>query len=597
MTTLAAGSIHDLPLITTMAAAFFAAWVMGIITQKLKLSPIVGYLIAGILIGPHTPGIQGDIALAPQLAEIGVMLLMFGVGLHFHLKDLLAVKNIAIPGAIGQSLVATLLGGVVALMFGWNFTSGLVLGMAMAVASTVVLVRVLIDNRALETEAGHVSVGWLIVEDVLTVVVLVLIPALGAWAVPDPSAGTQSLWVTLPIALLKLTAFVAILMILGQRFIPWVMVRVARLRSRELFTLTVLVMAITIAAAAYYVFGASMALGAFLAGMVVGRSPVANQAAADALPMRDAFAVLFFTSVGMLFNPWFVIEQPLLLMAGLGIIMIGKPIAALLIVAILGHSGRVALTVAIALAQVGEFSFILSDLAKKEGLLDEAAHNLLVACAIVSITLNPMLFRTIPMLEKWLKRYPAVWKFMNRRAIARGITMNADTEQTLAEGTTPLAVIVGYGPVGRSVDAILREKGMETVVIDSNMDTITQLKSENRFAIYGDAFNIEVLAPALDRATHMVVSLPHSANRSPLIASAKLIKPEIKIYVRAHYVAEREELEQVGADAACYEEAEAAVALSRLVLRGLGDSDETIRGQVARLRTQFNTHLPASPTM
>lgn len=597
MTTLAAGSAHDLPLITTMAAAFFAAWVLGIITQKLKLSPIVGYLLAGITLGPHTPGFRGDPHLAPQLAEIGVMLLMFGVGLHFHLKDLLAVKNIAIPGAIGQSLVATLLGGVVAMLFGWSFVSGLVLGMAMAVASTVVLVRVLTDNRCLESEAGHVAVGWLIVEDVLTVIVLVLIPALGAAVSAEPNAETPSLLVTLPIALAKLAAFVAILMILGQRFIPWIMVRVARLRSRELFTLTTLVMAITIAAAAYYVFGASMALGAFLAGMVVGRSPVSHQAAADALPMRDAFAILFFTSVGMIFDPWFVIEQPMLLLAGLGIILIGKPLAALIIVALIGHSGRTAILVAVALAQVGEFSFILSDLAKREGLLGDDGHNLLVACSIVSITLNPMLFRLIPAIEKQFQRFPAVWRFMNRRSTARMQSMNSDTEQKLSENTTPLAVIVGYGPVGRAVDALLRDKGLETVVIDMNMDTITQLTSENRLGIYGDAFNIEVLAPALERATHMVVSLPHSVNRSPLIASAKLIKPELKIYVRAHYVAEREELEQVGADAACYEEAEAAVALSRLVLRGLGDTDDTIRGQVARLRTQFNTHLPASPTM
>lgn len=594
---LAAGSAHEMTLITTMAAAFFAAWVLGIITQKLKLSPIVGYLLAGIAIGPHTPGFRGDPDLAPQLAEIGVMLLMFGVGLHFHLKDLLAVKNIAIPGAIGQSLVATLLGGLVAMMFGWSFVSGLVLGMAMAVASTVVLVRVLTDNRCLETEAGHVAVGWLIVEDILTVIVLVIIPALGAAIAPEKNTDAPSLWITLPIALAKLAAFVAILMILGRRFIPWVMVKVARLRSRELFTLTTLVMAITIAAAAYYAFGASMALGAFLAGMVVGRSPVSHQAAADAIPMRDAFAILFFASVGMIFNPWFILEQPLLLIAGLAIILIGKPLAALLIVAVIGHSGRTAILVAIALAQVGEFSFILSDLARREGLLSIDGHNLLVACSIVSITLNPMLFRLIPRIEKQLQRYPTLWKFMNRRAAARMQEMNAQTETTLAANDTPLAVIVGYGPVGRTVDAILQERGMETVVIDMNMDTITALKSENRLAIYGDAFNIEVLAPALERATHMVVSLPHSVNRSPLIASAKLINPELKIYVRAHYVAEREELEQVGADAACYEEAEAAVALSRLVLRGLGDTDDTIRGQVARLRTQFNTHLPASPTM
>ncbi len=596
---LAAGN-HELPLITTMAAAFFMAWVLGIITQKLKMSPIVGYLLAGIFIGPYTPGIEADANLAMQLAEIGVMLLMFGVGLHFHLDDLLAVRNIALPGAIGQSLVATLLGAVAAWALGWPITSGLVLGMAMAVASTVVLVRVLSDNKALETDAGHVAVGWLIVEDVLTVVVLVLIPALGA-AVATSQAGAadvevQSLWISLPIALLKLAVFVAILMVGGAKVIPWMMVRIARLRSRELFTLTTLVMAITIAAAAYYIFGASMALGAFLAGMVVGRSPVSHQAAADALPMRDAFAVIFFASVGMLFDPHFLYKQPVLLMAGLSIVLIGKPLAALVIVAVMGYSGRVAITVAIALAQVGEFSFILSNLAKDVGLLNDDGHNLLVACAIVSITINPMLFRQIPRIERWLQKYPKVWKFMNRRAVKRQETMNAHTEARLAEGETPLAVVIGYGPVGRTADQLLRDKGLETVVIDLNMDTVRQITAEGRHAIYGDAFNVEILAPALARATHLVITLPASANRNPLIASAKLINPDLKIFVRAHYVAERKDLELVGADAVCYEEAEAAVALSRLVLADLGESDDSIRGQIVRLRTQFNTVLPAAPT-
>src|SRR5688500_3929746 len=305
--------MHDLPLITTLAAAFTAAWVLGIITQKLKLSPIVGYLLAGIVIGPHTPGFVGDAPLATQLAEVGVILLMFGVGLHFHPGDLLKVRNVAVPGAIGQSLAATLLGVVVAMAFGWPIRSGIVVGMAMAVASTVVLVRVLSDNRMLDTTHGHVAVGWLTVEDILTVIVLVLIPALGVssdaaqaaagHATTAPAAGASGLLVTLAIALLKLAALVAIVLLAGSRVIPWVMVGVARLRSRELFTLTVLVMAIAIAAGSFYAFGASMALGAFLAGMAVGHSPVSQQAAADPLPLRDAVAVLFFTLVGMLLEP------------------------------------------------------------------------------------------------------------------------------------------------------------------------------------------------------------------------------------------------------------------------------------------------------
>ena len=580
---------HDLPLIKLVAAAFTAAWVLGLITQKLKLSPIVGYLLAGVVIGPFTPGFVGDPKLAPQLAEIGVILLMFGVGLHFHLKDLLAVRNVALPGAIGQSLVATLLGVAVAVAFGWPAKSGLVLGMALAVASTVVLMRVLMDNRMLDTPHGHVAVGWLIVEDVLTVIVLVLIPALG---VPASSAGGQqggdrSLPVALLFALLGLAALVAVLLLAGSRVIPWVMVRVARLRSRELFTLTVLVMAIAVAAASYYVFGASMALGAFLAGMVVGQSPVSHQAAADALPLRDAFAVLFFASVGMLFDPHFVVERPLLIAACLAIVLVGKPLAALVLVAVVGYPARTGLVVALALAQIGEFSFILSELGRAEGLLTSDAHNVIVACGLVSITLNPLLFRQLDRLERTLRRWPALWRFMNRGALRREAAINADAAAALEAGSGPVAVILGYGPVGQSADTILRESGLETVVVDLNMDTVQDLKRQGRLAIYGDASNIEVLADALPRATHLVITLPHSANRGPLIAAAKLINPEIKVFVRARYIAERQDLIQAGADAACFEEAEAAVALAKLVMSDRGVDEKTAGREVTRLRQRY----------
>ena len=545
--------VHTFPLINLIAASFTAAWVLGLITQKLKLSPIVGYLLAGIAIGPFTPGFVGDRTLAPQLAEIGVILLMFGVGLHFHLDDLLKVRNVAIPGAIGQSLVATVLGVVVAVAFGWSVNSGLVVGMAMAVASTVVLIRVLTDNRLLDTQHGHVAVGWLIVEDVLTVVVLVLIPALGTsnHAVGSVTHG-GSIWVTLLIAMLKLAALVAVLLLAGSKVIPFIMVKVARLRSRELFTLTVLVMAIAIAAGSSYLFGASMALGAFLAGMVVGQSPVSQQAAADALPLRDAFAVLFFSSVGMLFDPMFIVREPWLMLAGMGIVMIGKPIAAAVIVTIIGYPFRTAMVVALGLAQIGEFSFILSDLGKVHGLVDDDGHNLLVGCALVSITFNPILFRFLTPIENFLKRRPALWKFLNRKAQHREDAINADSGASLEAGTGPLAVVLGYGPVGQTVDEILRGGGLETVVVDLNMDTIQRIKREGRAALFGDAFNAEVMHQALPRATHMVITLPHSANRNPLIATAKLINPDMKIFVRARYLREREELEQVGADVVIY---------------------------------------------
>jgi CPA2 family monovalent cation:H+ antiporter-2 len=579
-------AVGDLSLVTTIAAAFAAACLLGIVARRLKLSPIVGYLIAGIAIGPYTPGFKGNIVYAEQLAEIGVALLMFGVGLHFHLGDLLRVRGVAIPGAVGQSAVATLLGVGVAVAFGWPVKSGVVVGVAMAVASTVVLVRVLTDGRLLDTTHGHVAVGWLIVEDIFTVIVLVLIPAMGTPTGQAAPAGP--LWLTLLIALAKLAVFVAIMLIVGRRVIPWLMVRVAKLRSRELFTLTVLVMGLAVATGSFFVFGASIALGAFLAGMVVGQSPVSHQAAADALPLRDAFAVLFFVSVGMLFRPMFVIEHPLLLLAGLGIVLLGKPLAAMVIVAVLGYPARTALVVALGLAQIGEFSFILSKVGQDAGLLDDLGHNLLVATAIVSLSINPMLFRQLPAIERRLQKFPRLWRFMNRKSLARERAMNAEAGETIERGLDPLAVVVGYGPVGRTVDGLLRGAGLQTVVVDLNLDTVQQIQRDGRLAIYGDAFNIEVIHQALARATHLIIALPHHADgRNPLIAAAKLINPQMKVMVRSRYIAEREDLEQVGADVMVYEEAEAAVALARVVLADRGALPDDIRRETLRIRQEF----------
>jgi CPA2 family monovalent cation:H+ antiporter-2 len=590
---------HSLPLVTTLAAAFAAAWVLGILTQKIGLSPIVGYLLAGVAIGPHTPGFVGDVHLAQQLAELGVILLMFGVGLHFHLKDLLAVRNVAVPGAIGQSLVTTLLAIAFSLAFpSMPLKTGLIVGIAMSVASTVVLIRVLTDNKLLDTTAGHVAVGWLIVEDVFTVIVLVLIPALGT----SLGGGTTTMPATHSIAgglawelikaLLKLSILLVILLYVGSKIIPWIMVQVARLRSRELFTLTVLVMAITVAAASSYFFGASMALGAFLAGMVVGQSPVSQQAAADALPMRDAFAVLFFSSVGMLFDPRFVFQDPILLVVGLVIVLIAKPLAALVMVAIIGYPVRTGLVVALGLAQIGEFSFILSDLGRQHHLMTERGHNLLVACALVSITLNPILFRFLIPLENALKNRPILWRLLNARSLRRQNRINQQIGDEIEKSDQPVAVIVGYGPVGRTVDSLIRKKGLQTIIVDLNLDTVQSLTRENRLALFGDAFNIEVMHQALARATHLVISLPHSANRAPLIAAAKLINPDIKVFVRAHYIAEREELNQAGADHAVYEEAEAAVALARMVMLDQGADRDTVRDETTRIREEFHGDPP-----
>jgi CPA2 family monovalent cation:H+ antiporter-2 len=566
-----------------MAAALVAACVLGVVAQKLRLSPIVGYLLAGVVIGPHTPGFVGDVTLASQLAEVGVVLLMFGVGLHFHLKDLVDVKGIAIPGALLQSSVAALLGCALGVALGWPAVEGLVLGAALSVASTVVLLRALEARQLVGTPAGNVAVGWLIVEDVLTVVVLVLLPALGGHA---SSSGGGGMLYALAAALVKLAGLVLVVFLMGWRLVPWVLLQVARLRSRELFTLTLLAVAATIASVAV-LFGASMALGAFLAGMVVGQSPVSEQAAADALPLRDAFAVLFFVSVGMLFEPAFLIRDPVLLLAALAIVLLGKPLAAVAIVALLGYSTRTALVVALGLAQVGEFSFILGDLARHHGLLSETGHALLIACALVSIAANPLLFGLLDPIEGFLRRRTGVWRLLNAAADRRGRAVNKTVAAAVEGGRQPLAVIVGYGPVGQAVDRALRDVGTETIVIDLNMDTVTSLAAQGRLALFGDASHPRILKQAgVARAGHLVVTLPHSLNRGPLLAAARQLSPGCRIFVRARYLREEDGLRQVGADAACFEELEAAVALSALVLADLGWDGEAIAREAERIRRE-----------
>jgi CPA2 family monovalent cation:H+ antiporter-2 len=581
--------MHDFPLIATIAAGFTAAWVLGLLTQWLRLSPIVGYLLAGVAIGPHTPGFHGDIELAHQLAEVGVILLMFGVGLHFHLEDLIAVKAVAVPGALGQSLVATVVCVAVFAGFGMPVKTGAVIGMAVAVASTVVLMRVLMDADALASPAGHVAVGWLLVEDVLTVIVLVMIPVMGTTAAADAGLMANPV-VAVAVALLKLAALVAVVVVAGSRVVPWALTQVARLRSRELFTLTVMVFSVAIAAGAYTLFGASMALGAFLAGMMVAQSPVSHQAAADALPLRDAFAVLFFVSVGMLFDPAFLWREPLMMAAVLAVILVVKPLIALAIVALLGHSVRTALTVAVGLAQIGEFSFILSDSARKYGLMPEEGHNVLVGGAILSITVNPLLFRSLDRIERWLKARPKLWALLNARAERRVAGANdAVAEQLPAPGAgRRLAVVVGFGPVGRTVDRLLRDSGLDTVVIDLNMDTVSELRQQGQAAVFGDASQAAILESAgIERASHLVITLPHSADRAAIVATARSFNSKLKIFVRAHYLRERGELEHVGATAAIFEEAEAAVALARLVLADTGAGRESIEHAVRDIRTRL----------
>ncbi len=588
--------MHALPLIELIAAAFAMAWVFGLLMQWLKLSPIVGYLLAGIMVGPHTPGFVGDAELAHQLAEVGVILLMFGVGLHFHLKDLMAVKGVAIPGALGQVTVATVAGWLAFSYFGFPVNESVVIGIALSVASTVVLLRVLMDNNILHSTEGHVAVGWLLVEDLLTVMVLVVIPAIGQVAGGNAEHATEAASQVHPaipilLALGKLVFLIVIVMVFGMRIIPWALEKVARLRSRELFTLTVLVFSIAVAAGAYAAFGASMALGAFLAGMMVAQSPVSHQAAADALPLRDAFAVLFFVAVGMVFDPAVLSAEPVLIVVAMVIILLVKPMAALLIVVCLGWSVRTALTVALALAQVGEFSFILSDVARAYGLISSKGNSVLVGAAILSISINPMLFTLVPVIEKWLKSQPILWKLLNLRSDARLKKTNQSVADAVSQPATPeerLAVVIGYGPVGRSVNKLLRDAGMKTVVIDLNMDAINEANRQGQLAIFGDGARDAVLEQAgVERASHLVVTLPQSSNAGTIIHAAKHLNPKIRVLVRARYLQERKHLEEAGASAAVYEEGEAAVALSRLVLSDFGASRDQVEKTVRDLRLRL----------
>ncbi len=396
--------MHGADLIVTLIGGLAAALVFGYITQRLGLSPIVGYLLGGVLVGPHTPGFVADPHLAEQLAEIGVILLMFGVGLQFHVEELLAVKRVAIPGAIAQSVAATALGAVIAHAFGWSWSAGIVFGIALSVASTVVLIRVLTDNDDLHTSTGHIAVGWLVVEDLFTVIVLVLLPALFSDAAGQPDSSstrsTVSLAHTLAFTALKVSTLVVFTLVVGQRVIPWLLDRMAATHSRELFTLAVLVLALGIAVGSAKLFGVSMPLGAFLAGLAVGRSDYAARAASEALPMRDAFAVLFFVSVGMLLDPAGLLAHPGLMAATLAVVVIGKPAVALALVLLMRYPMRVAVAVAIALAQIGEFSFMLATLGRDLGLLTSVATNDIVAVAIISIVLNPLLYRMLVQRER-----------------------------------------------------------------------------------------------------------------------------------------------------------------------------------------------------
>jgi monovalent cation:H+ antiporter-2, CPA2 family len=562
---------HDLDLIFTLTGGLLAALVLGYITQRLKLSPIVGYLLAGVAVGPYTPGFVADGAIAEQLAELGVILLLFGVGLHFHVKDLLAVRRVALPGAIVQIAVATALGVAVTRAAGWSVFAGTVFGLAIAVASTVVLLRVLADHDALHTPAGHVAVGWLLVEDVFTVLVLVILPILVG---VGSSSGFSDLAFSIAIATLKLAALVAFTFVVGNRLIPKLLAYVARTRSRELFTLTVLVLALGIAVGSAKLFGASMALGAFLAGLVVGQSEFSTRAASEALPMRDAFAVLFFVAMGMLFDPSRLMEHAGLTAATLAIILFGKPLAALIVVLLLRYPVRTGVSVAVALAQIGEFSFILAALGRQLGVLPEHAMQALVAASIVSITLNPLLFKLVEPASNWLSRH---------------LSRADEALPKSAERRHPShrAIVIGYGPVGRIVVTLLRENGLEPTVVELNHETVNGLRTAGVSAVYGDASQLEVLEKAGIRASGTLV---FTAPGSPIgvIRAARELNPEIRILARTAYLTEARSLREAGAHSVVAAEAEVALGMTVRVLEELGATADQLDRARDRVRLGLN---------
>ena len=565
--------MHDVDLILTLAGGLSAALVFGAITHRLRLSPIVGYLLAGVVVGPHTPGFEADADLANGMAELGIVLLLFGVGLHFHLRELLEVRGIVLPGALVASAAAMAVGAVVGHWIGWPWPASLVFGGCVAVASTVVLLRVLADHRALHTACGHIAVGWLVVEDLLTVAALVVLPTVFAGGPPT----VEGLAMSLVMAAVKIAALVAVVVFAGSRIIPWILETVSDTGSRELFTLAVLVVALGIAVGAARLFGVSMALGAFLAGMMVGRSEFSLRAASEALPMRDAFAVLFFVSVGMLFDPSTLVRSPLPILGTVAIVMLFKPAVALAVMRFRGVAVTTAIPVAAALAQIGEFSFILGNLGRDLGIVPAAVLEILVATAIVTITLNPLLYR-----------------LAERFAPALGGRARINDDDPRADATKALltpshrAIVVGYGPVGSTVTELLLDNRIDPTVIELNLETVRRLLAFGVRAVYGDAGRPEVLQRAgIDRADNLILTSGSGPVDEEIIRHAKRLNPHVRILARTHSTREVPRLRRAGAEEAFSGEGEVALALTVRILEGLGASPEQIDRERERVEAGF----------
>ncbi|WP_347303521.1 YbaL family putative K(+) efflux transporter [Croceibacterium sp. TMG7-5b_MA50] len=546
--------LHHSPLIATIVAGLVAAFFMGAIAHRLRIAPIAGYLAAGVLVGPFTPGFVADVALANELAELGVILLMFGVGLHFSLRDLLSVRHIAVPGALIQIAVATMLGLALTSWLGWSLAAGLVFGLALSVASTVVLLRAMQARDLLETERGRIAVGWLIVEDLAMVIALVLLPPLAELIDGGGASGGSDIAATIGVTLLKVCGFIAFMLIVGRRIIPLALHWVAHTGSRELFRLAVLAIALGVAFGAASVFDVSFALGAFFAGMILGETQLSRRAAEETLPLRDAFAVLFFVSVGMLFDPSVIAQQPLSLLVTVAIIILGKSAAAFAIVRAFGHSTRTAVTIAASLAQIGEFSFILAGLGTDLGILPDAGRDLILAGAILSIFVNPVVFTA------------AAGRIARARqdAIDEADAIERERERERREHV----VLIGYGRVGRLFAEGARQSGRALVIIEDQPDVMERARNDGFTIVHGNAASIRTLREAgIAEAAKLVIAIPEGYEAGVIAQRARKANADLTIFARAHSDEEVAHLQRHGADHVVMGEREIARRLIAMLAR------------------------------
>ena len=547
--------MHEVTLLVNIGVALAVAFLGGMTARRIGLPTIVGYMLAGILIGPFTPGFVGDMETISQLAELGIIFLMFGVGLHFSLRDLWKVRSIAVPGALGRMVITTLFGFGLSRILGWSVTSGIIIGLSISIASTVVLLRGLMDNGLLNTQQGQVAVGWVIVEDVATVLILVLMPAL----VPTAEGFN---WGQLGLTLLKAAAFFVVVLFAGTRLIPWLLLRIAHTRSRELFILAILVIALGIALGAAELFGVSLALGAFVAGVVVSESPLSLQVGADVLPFREAFAVLFFVSIGMLVNPDYLLNHIGSILAITGLIVFGKALVTLAMGFVFPWPARTTIVLAVSLSQIGEFSFILGQEELGLGLLDQSQYSLILAGALLSIMLNTPAFRLIDPLEKWLRRFPAIWKLLDRQGPPLPETMKSMQDHV---------VIVGYGKVGRHIVSLLGEMEIPHLVVEADSHRVEELDQLGVPSLYGDAANSEVLTHAgLAHARALVVSGPDEDASALVVTAARDLAPDLPIIARAASEEGTKRLTQLGAQDVIHPELEGGLEIVRHTLLQLG---------------------------